>query len=256
MAGGTFRLVKIALVQLHENRDPWRVEAIPTYLDAAAGVDLVVFPEFMPFYAEGKKIPKIRDAESWLSEQSRESNGVAFIAGGYVQDGKRTRNAIFLVHEGKVEGRYFKRIPWKKERFVRGEKAECFRWAAFSCVPLICADVDEPSPVQTRMMYEAIQAGAGKDTPIVVCSYGEGLQKPGWRSPLRAWAKACGAPVAICGFSGRNKHNGFGGGGSGMFWPNGFHTEQPSPRGIYIVNTNRRAKKMASRAIPPVPTTE
>jgi len=55
----------------------------------------------------------------------------------------------------------------------------------------------------------------------------------------------CGAPVAICGISGRSKSTyeedgikkHYGGGGSAVFWPNGSRTRQSSKRGIYIVDT-------------------
>jgi predicted amidohydrolase len=242
--------MKIALVQMHVD-DRWALKTIPSFLNSAApGADLVVFPECMPFWNMTKP-PAIEDAQALLVKAGKSCRGTAFMAGGYVKDGAKIRNAVFLLHDGEIKGMYFKRIPWETEKFDPGEKAVCFKWEGFACVPLICADAgDDPGPRRTRMVSEAIKAGAGKSTPIIVCSYGGGLRTSYWHEPLQAWSGGSGAPVAICGFAGTDAEQmyldeddvarKFGGGGSGVFWPDGTHSDQPTKRCIYIVDLDRR----------------
>jgi hypothetical protein len=157
------------------------------------------------------------------------------------------RNAVFLAYDKTIHGTYFKRIRWQEEPIKVGQTGVCFTWKpGLACIPLICADAaDNPSPLGTQMMAEAIQLGANDDTPIVVPSYGAGLAITEWREPLQLWAMSCGSPVAICDISGRSKSNyqengikeHYGGGGSALFWPNGSRTRQRSKRGIYIIDT-------------------
>jgi predicted amidohydrolase len=237
--------MKIALIQLDANDRLWTPEYIPELLNMSTGADLVVFPELMPFDKTGRHAMPIDQARETLSAYATLDN--AFIAGGYVRQDKTLRNAVFLVYDGAIHGTYFKRIRWQKEPIKVGQTGVCFTWnPGLACIPLICADAaDNPSRLGTQMMAEAIQLGANADTPIVVPSYGAGLAKPEWREPLQLWAMGCGAPVAICGISGKSrstyledgikKH--YGGGGSAVFWPNGSRTRQSSKRGIYIVDT-------------------
>ena len=237
--------MKIALVQLDANDKLWSCQHIPDLLIASKGADLVVFPELMPFDKTGRHAIPIAQACEVLSAYS--TSEIAFIAGGYVRDNNVARNAAFLAYDGAIHGTYFKRIRWQEEPIQVGQSGVCFTWGpGFACIPLICADAaDNPSPVGTQMMHEAIQLGADADTPIVIPSYGAGLATPIWQEPLQLWAMGCGAPVAICGISGRSKStyqedgitNHYGGGGSGVFWPNGSRTRQSSKRGIYIVDT-------------------
>lgn len=239
--------MKIALVQLDAKDTLWSIKFIPNLLDLVNGVDLVVFPECMPFDAT-RFIP-IDDAIKNLIEAGKECKS-AFIAGGYViEDNTTKRNAVFLVHKNKIKGTYFKRRPWQDEDIKPGSSVVCFQWDEFSCIPLICADAaDNPSQFGTKMMYEAIERGAGKNTPIVVCSYGSGLNTPDWQEPLQSWSSGCEAPVLICGVSGKGaafkEDNGdegfFGGGGSGVFWPERRQPYQKLERGIYIIETERR----------------
>ncbi|OAI07035.1 hypothetical protein A1353_08410 [Methylomonas methanica] len=237
--------MKIALVQLDADDALWRTAAIPTVLALSKAADLVVFPECMPFYKVGKQAPSIKQACQLLTQYTHKHS--AFIAGGYVVEDEALRNAAFLVYQGKIYGQYFKRIVWQDEPIVVGSSAVRFEWGAHkACIPLICADAAEnPTPVGTCMMYEAIQLGANSDTPIVVPSYSAGLTQAMWREALYFWSTGCGAPVAICGISGQSrvtyqdgdvrKH--YGGGGSAVFWPDGSRTRQSSKRGIYIVDT-------------------
>ena len=237
--------MKIALLQLDANDKLWSPEYIPELLIASSGADLVVFPELMPFDKAGRTAIPIDQARETLSACATLDS--AFIAGGYVRDGKALRNAVFLAYDKAIHGTYFKRIRWQQEPIRVGERGVCFTWkSGLACIPLICADAaDNPSPLGTQMMAEAIQLGANADTPIVVPSYGAGLATPEWREPLHLWAMGCGAPVAICGISGKSrstyeedglkKH--YGGGGSAVFWPNGSRTRQSSKRGIYIIDT-------------------
>ena len=106
-------------------------------------------------------------------------------------------------------------------------------------------------------MFNAINAGAGSETPIVICSYGGGLLTDYWQPALREWSQGCGAPVVICGIAGthseaifkdKNKmSHPFGGGGSGAFWPNG-HEQQSGRRGIVTVNIESQTVKWKALA--------
>jgi predicted amidohydrolase len=238
--------MKIALIQLDANDKLWSAKYIPELLIASTGADLVVFPELMPFDKAGRQAMPIDQAHEVLS-LCASSSEVAFIAGGYVRQDKTLRNAAFLAYGSAIHGTYFKRIRWQAEPINVGQAGVCFTWKpGLACIPLICADAaDNPSPLGTQMMAEAIQLGANADTPIVVPSYGASLATPEWREPLQLWAIGCGAPVAICGISGKSRstylEDGikkyYGGGGSAVFWPNGSRTRQSSKRGIYIVDT-------------------
>lgn len=250
--------MKIALMQLHANDKKWDLEEIPHLIPKAGGADLIVFPEAMPFDLEkGKKLPGIETAVNRLCELG--TYDTAFIAGGYVKDGSVKRNAAFLIHKGRLCGEYFKRIMWQDERAISpGPCGVKFSWDHFSCIPLICADAgDDSSPRTTAMMMrEATMLGANADTPIVVPSYGARLMTDFWRVPLKAWAKACDAPIAICGVSGRSKESyidleygkskHYGGGGSGVFWPDDTHTKQSGERGIFMVDTSTRQQSFVS----------
>lgn len=255
--------MKLALVQLDADDQLWKPSAIPELLALAKDADLVVFPESMPFYQTGKKAKTLAQAQRLLVQQSAESNvDAAFMAGGYVRDGDQQRNAVFLIHQGQVKGLYYKRIAWLDEPIVVGCQAVCFEWQSanshFACIPLICADAAEnPTPTGTLMMAEALQLGANAEIPIIVVSYSFELTGSMWREALYFWSTGCGAPVAICGVSGKSRkayvdeqgqHHHFGGGGSAVFWPDGSHTRQRSQRGIYLIDTVTRHCKF--RQIP------
>lgn len=242
--------MRIALIQLHANDKKWAPEEIPHLILNAEGADLIVFPEAMPFGLEkGRKVPSIETAVNRLCDLG--TFDTAFVAGGYVKDGNVKRNAAFLIHKGRLCGEYFKRIMWQDETAISsGPCGVKFSWDRFSCIPLICADAGDDSSkrVTAMMMNEALVLGANADTPIVVPSYGARLKTDYWHVPLIAWAQTCDAPVAICGVSGRSKEayieNGkekyYGGGGSGVFWPDGTHTQQSGERGIYMVDISTR----------------
>jgi predicted amidohydrolase len=233
--------MKIALVQLDAKDDLWSREAMPGLLALATKVDLIVFPECMPF----DTAEPINDAEAALAQLSSKIGKTAIIAGGYVLEDKIERNAIFLSFRGKIVGRYFKRLPWHEPGIAPGGETVRFNWDDKNCIPLICADAaDNPSPTGTRMMYEAIRHGAGAEVPIVVSSYGALLSMPYWPVALQAWARGCGAPVVVCGVSGKGDafteegvSGFFGGGGSGVFWPDSRPPIQCQERGIYVVDT-------------------
>lgn len=234
--------MKIALVQLHAKDDLWKLSAIPQLLSLVQNADLVVFPECMPF--DNDSVLPIKEAEARLASLSLNPALPAFIAGGYVLEDGIERNAVFLSHAGRIGGRYFKRRPWQEPQIAPGGETVVFRWGAHACIPLICADAaDNPSPNGTRMMYEAIRHGAGPGIPIVVSSYGDGLYKDYWQVPLQTWASGCGTPVLICGVSGKGdayvedeETGNYGGGGSGVFWPDGSPPWQRKNRGIYVVD--------------------
>jgi predicted amidohydrolase len=238
--------MKLALVQLNADDMLWKPEAIPHLLAIAKGADLVVFPESMPFCVTGKRAISMANAEQILCQSSGQYG--AFMAGGYVRQGAVLRNAAILIHQGEVKGRYFKRIAWQDEPIAPGDQAVRFEWPPnHACIPLICADAAEnPTPTGTLMMAEALNLGANGKTPIVVPSYSAGLTEPMWREALYFWSTGCGAPVAICGVSGKSlstyldehgtKHH-YGGGGSAVFLPDGTRTRQSSKRGIYLIDT-------------------
>lgn len=253
----------IALVQLDVQVDTWSAKQLPNLLRQAAGSDLVVFPEFMPFESDNKPLTHER-AVKVLEKAGREVSDCTFLAGGYVTDGRHIYNRVYFVNCGVVEKHYDKHIRWNGERFTPGTKAECFEWAGKKCIPLICADAgDDLTPRKVRMMAAAIEAGAGNGVPIVVCSYGGGLMTDYWQPALRQWSQGCDAPVVICGIAGThpkfkyrfqgNMHP-FGGGGSGAFWPDGTD-DQCEEGGIVVVDltersVERRDIERASRSRP------
>ena len=232
--------MRVALVQLKANDKLWSLEGLAALLRRPTDVDLIVFPECMPF----DEHTPILHAEQQLAEISKGTPDVAFIAGGYVLEGKILRNAVFLCQKGKVLDRHFKRLPWQEPGIAPGGETRLFKWDGGCCIPLICADAcDNPSPTGKRMMYEAILKGAGPDVPIVVASYGAWLFDEYWHKPLKAWASGCNAPVLIAAVSGKGESFGggddefYGGGGSGIFRP-AVEPMQRKLRGIYVVDTD------------------
>jgi predicted amidohydrolase len=234
-------IMKIALVQLDAKDSLWACKEMPGLLALAKSADLIVFPECMPF---DTAVP-IKEAEAALAQLSSKTCKAAFIAGGYVLDDQIERNAVFLSFGGKIIDRYFKRRPWQEPTIAPGCETVVFNWGGKNCIPLICADAaDNPSPTGTKMMYEAIRHGASAEVPIVVSSYGALLSMAYWPDALQTWARGCGAPVVICGISGKGDaftEDGvldyFGGGGSGVFWPDDRPPLQGKSRGVYIVDT-------------------
>ncbi|MFM9433546.1 putative amidohydrolase [Janthinobacterium sp. CG_23.3] len=241
--------MKIALVQLDaSNDDAWSIDSMEDLLSLSSGADLVVFPEGMPFYQTGKNTVSNEVAIEKLC--SVKSVGKPFIAGGYVRYGEHIRNVAYLIYKGTMLASYFKRTKWRGEHFEPGNESEVvkFSWETKACIPLICADAgDNPSPTGTRRMYQALELGADTNTPIVIPSFGAGLMTSYWKVPLTAWARGCGAPVAICGVSGKSNNTYFedgeskhyGGGGSAVFLPDGTISEQSAKRGIYIVDLKK-----------------
>jgi predicted amidohydrolase len=240
--------MKIALIQLDVEADDWSHKQLPSLLQQAAGVDLIVFPECMPFW-EDKEPVSHEKAVKVLEKAGREVSDRTFIAGGYVTDGRHTYNRAYFVNRGVVEKFYDKQIKWTGEKFKPGTRVECFEWAGNKCIPLICADAgDDLVPRKVRMMAAALDAGAGNSTPIVICSYGAGLMTDYWQPALREWSQGCDAPVVICGIAGtdrkstylyQEKRLPFGGGGSGAFWPDG-HELQCEQGGIVVIDLHKK----------------
>lgn len=237
--------MKIALIQLDGGDALWAAKQLPNLLGQAASNDLVVFPEFMPF-GDDEPPTLHEDAMKILANAGKQVPDSTFLAGGYVSHDKHTRNRVYLVNRGKVIDWYDKQIPFEDEDFEPGKIAKCFKWEGKKCIPLTCADADDDlTPRKVRMMFAALEAGAGPDTPIVICSYGGGLMTDYWQPALREWSQGCESPVVICGISGTHRSatyfdiNGmehpYGGGGSGAFWPDG-HELQSGRRGIVLVN--------------------
>lgn len=253
--------MKIAIIQLEakeieECASGATLKRIHKIIRKAANqkADLVVFPECHPFAEEEKnKSISISKALSILEKLPKVSPAV--ILGGYVMQGTQQRNASFLVHKGRVHEPYFKRVPWENEQFKPGNQLIRWSWNGFQVIPLICADVcvpwNEADGRTAQMMGEAVALGAGPMCPIIVTTFGADLRTPYWTEPLRAWARACNAPVlvsAIAGKSERTFHeNGrerhFGGGGSGIYWAEGSqnHTLPPEAKskneGMYLIDT-------------------
>jgi hypothetical protein len=249
--------MKIALIQLDVHDNLWKPELIPALIEKAAGADLVVFPECMPF-DDIKNPPLIEDAKELLVKLGNNFGDTAFMAGGYVKDKAGVRNVVFLVYNGRVTDYYFKQIKWHEE-IVPGDQMKVFKWGKkfeYACIPLICADAGDYSGVRkTTMMAKAVNLEEdlnvhGDDQiPIVICSYGGGLRTPYWHRALSGWTTGTNAPVVICGVSGRShkytyfdlegKQQKMGGGGSGVFWPDG-EIDQVSFRGVFILDTEHR----------------
>jgi predicted amidohydrolase len=244
--------MQISLIQIDGDDILWTPEHMPMLLRQAAESDLVVFPEGMPFLND--EVPILhKDAIKTLSDVGNHVPESTFIAGGYVIEAKHTRNRVYLVNRGKVIDWYDKQIIWEGEHFEPGTAAKCFEWDGKKCIPLICADAgDDLTPRKVRMMLDALDKGAGPETPIVVCSYGAGLLTDYWQPALREWSQGCNAPVVICGISGthgtatykdKNKMvHPFGGGGSGGFWPSQREL-QSGCRGIVTVNIESQTVK-------------
>ena len=237
--------MKVAIVQFDANEEKlWKVHRMAAVLSLVQTADLVLFPEYMPFV---HPVP-IEKAKTALCTQSESVPGVAFMAGGLVNVGGVRRNTVFLVEGGKILGTYFKRLLWQEDDIFPGSQAVRFDWSKGSGIPLICADAgDNPSPTGTRLMYESLCQGAGPNTPILLCTYGAWFNEPYWQKPLSAWAAGCNAPVVVCAVSGKGEpfvdegiSGHYGGGGSGVFWPEGVsHQEQSS--GIYIIDLMSRS---------------
>ncbi len=216
------------------------------WLNQVPDVDLAVFPECMPFWND--KPPKSHKAAiKFLEKVGAEVRDATFIAGGYIRDGQHTYNRSFLVNRGVVEHHYDKQILFEGEDFTPGPGMTHFTWAGHSCIPLICADAgDNLTPKKVRMMASALDVGAGTDVPIVISSYGGGLMTDYWQPALKEWSQGCGAPVLICGIAGVHKESRytdvhevehpFGGGGSGVFWPDGTKPCQFVEPGIVLVD--------------------
>jgi predicted amidohydrolase len=96
--------MKIALIQLDANDKLWSAKYIPELLIASSGADLVVFPELMPFDKAGRHAMSIDQARKILSTCATWDS--AFIAGGYVRQGKALRNAVFFAYAGAIHGTY------------------------------------------------------------------------------------------------------------------------------------------------------
>lgn len=255
--------MKIALVQLDAaEAGLWNCGGLRQIIRHLEGVDLVVFPESFPF----ARTIDLAQAEASLCLASRVNPGLAFIAGGLVKVGRVRRNAVFLVVREQIAGTYFKRIPFA-EQIEPGREATVFRWTAngrdHCCVPLICADAcDFPSDLGRTLVGEVIAcieavrrdaAAAGRgskvEVPIVVATY-SALQQTYWPEALSTWAWACNVPVVVCGVAGRSRHSfrldwephPYGGGGSGVFWPDGGCVQRFEP-GIFVIETEPVCKR-------------
>lgn len=229
--------MKIALFQLHAHdveacaRTGVPSDLLEKLLSMAVeqNADLAVFPEGFPFMvADGSVSPSLDEAISIL--QRIPPHSMAFIVGGYVTEGACQRNASFLVHEGQVHAPYFKRVRWQDEPFESGTSLLRWNWNGHQVIPLICADIcvpwNEPDGRAAQMLGEAAALGAGPSCPIIVSTFGADLRTPYWTNPLRAWSRACNAPVLVSAIAGRSaatfteggSQRHYGGGGSGMYW--------------------------------------
>lgn len=225
-----FQLCALEVESCASNGVP--IDRISQLLGMAAdqNADLAVFPEGFPFIANGEVDAATSIQEARRALQEIPAHTLAFIVGGYVMEGDCQRNASFLVHNGRVHDPYFKRIPWLDEPFEPGTALLRWNWDGYQVIPLICADVcvpwNEPDGRAALMMGEAVALGAGPSCPIIVSTFGADLRKPYWTNPLRAWARACNAPILVAaiacrsaaGFSEGDKRRHYGGGGSGMYW--------------------------------------
>ena len=254
--------MKVALFQLHAHD----VEACATtgvpvaliekLLDMAAqqSADLAVFPEGFPFVAAGGTAVQSLEVASTLLA-SIAPHSVAFVVGGYVTEGDCQRNVSFLVHEGRVHAPYFKRVRWQDEPFEPGTSLLRWNWNGHQVIPLICADVcvpwNEPDGRTAAMMGEAAALGASPSCPVIVSTFGADLRTPYWTNALRAWSRACNAPILVSAIAGRSaatftegsSQRHYGGGGSGMYWiEDGQDHVWPLARdstlaGMYLVDT-------------------
>lgn len=255
--------MRIALFQLHAHEVEacasagFPAERIVQLLSMAEeeNADLAVFPEGFPFMVDNETgvAPSLDAAMSSLQRISLHS--LAFIVGGYVMEGDYLRNASFLVHEGRVHAPYFKRVPWLDEPFKPGTDLLRWSWNEHQVIPLICADVcvpwNEPDGRAAQMLGEAAALGVGPSCPIIVSTFGTDLRTPYWTEPLRAWARACNAPILVSAIAdqsaatfkegGKQRH--YGGGGSGMYWFERGQdhvwpcTEDSKAVGMYLLDT-------------------
>jgi len=238
--------MKIALIQLNAEDKEWQPKLIETLIDKLRDVNLIVFPEYFPFDIS----TSLHVAVTQIARASRNSGNAAVIAGGLVSVAGRDRNTALLAHQGQIKGEYFKRKLWHEDEVVSGTNGVKFEWENFGCIPLICADAaDTESPGIRKSFKEAIALGAGATCPIIVPSYGAWLNEAYWQKPLQDWSNSCQAPVLICGVSGKGqsfvdydgRSGNYGGGGSGVFWPDGNSPIQRKLRGAHIVDLNSRS---------------
>lgn len=232
---------KIAVAQL-PYQENWPAEALPVYVDAASRLEaeLVVFPECCPFHPENA--PDLEGARHTLCEVAKQHwrerpQPIPFIAGGTMRSGSV---ASVLVHDKTVHGTYLKRVRWDERNFEPGASPTLFSWPGGSCIPLICADVlggpqGDPGINPSEDHRKLLAAGFPPGTPVVVSCYGSGLRGEPWRERLFQWASEFRAPVVVCNFAGNDPHHqGFGGGGSGVFWPDGSSSLQPLEAGLFV----------------------
>ncbi len=230
--------MKIALFQLHAHEiEACASTGVPTdriaqllSLAEDHNADLAVFPEGFPFITDSETAAPPSLDEVIAALHRIPPHSLAFIVGGYIMECGDQRNASFLVHDGQVHAPYFKRVPWLDEPFKPGTALLRWSWSGHQVIPLICADVcvpwNEPDGRAAQMLGEAAALGVGPSCPIIVSTFGTDLRTPYWTEPLRAWARACNAPILISAIAGRStatflegsKRRHYGGGGSGMYW--------------------------------------
>lgn len=217
--------MKVALVQLDADDALWKINQVGKILDkVGTDVGLIVFPEAMPF----DKPLKLDEAISLLENIV---HPVPAILGGYVNVDGKTVNRSFLLQSGKILGDYDKQVAFDEGDLETGSEVKVFQFGESGCIPLICADAyREKGPEFVELMWKINQKMSGRRLPIVVSSYGAGLDdEDGWQDSLFTLANFCQVPVVICGVSGTSKEPYFdeetgawryyGGGGSAVFWP-------------------------------------
>ncbi len=255
---------RIALVQpFYHHQDPssprWDVAALDAHVAAAAGADLVVFPEVYPWWGPDdarKADASVSPPEAYVTVAEAQASlrtlavqhGRGIIAGGYFRMDGVLRNAMLFASPAQVQVQVAcKRLLWLAVEGKRYTAWPVDQAAVFEdtdgrvFLPLICADVygDRTySPdCQTREMQRivartrelvAIHPGAC----VIVCSYAHSPFGKVWRHRLQNLAREAKTDVLYTNFAGRDA-DGFGDGGTGLIRPDGTEDRLGNVAGVY-----------------------
>ena len=258
---------RIALVQPfyhHQDAssDHWDEASLDAHVAAAAGADLVVFPEVYPWWGPDdarKAGASVSPPEAYVTVADAQASlrtlavqhGRRIIAGGYFRMDGVLRNAMLFASPAQAQVQVAcKRLLWlaaEGERYTAWpvDQAAVFEDADGRVfLPLICADVygdrTDPDGTRTPAMQRivartrqlvVIHPGAC----VIVCSYAHSPRGALWRRRLRELARDAQTDVLYTNFAGRDAE-GFGDGGTGLIRPDGSEDRLGDVAGVYGYN--------------------
>jgi len=220
-------------------RDLWNEASLACHVERSKA-DLVVFPECYPFCPDAKVFKRPGKSIQIAVDQGRQvlmnlakKNRRAIVAGGYFRVGEKWQNASVFAAPRAVSSVYYKRILWKSEK---GNVAAAnigndvpFELCGYRVIPLICSDVfgdsersaKYPTGTMTKIVDQTKELAQQRERSLVlVTSYAQAPTGPLWSERLQHLSATTQRPVLYCNFAG-NDGGGFGGGGSGVFLPDG-----------------------------------